>query len=90
MPATGATRSFRQWEQKLVDETNGNVRAAREFSGHASVEVLMKYDDNRKDMRGEVASKVIRRITKLSTAPIGYLQSITTLPLAKKGMSTVS
>jgi hypothetical protein len=50
----------------------------------------MKYDDNRKDMRGEVASKVIRRITKLSTTPIGYLQSVTTLPLAKKGMSTVS
>jgi len=48
-----------------LDETNGNVRAAREFSGHASVEVLMKYDDNRKDAGGEVASKVIRRISKL-------------------------
>jgi integrase/recombinase XerC len=48
-----------------LDETNGNVRAAREFSGHASVEVLMKYDDNRKDVGGEVASKVIRRIAKL-------------------------
>ena len=91
--------SWRRWEpqgpsgngsQKLVDETNGNVCAVREFSGHASIEVLMKYDDNRKDMGGEVASKVIRRITKLSTTPIGYLQSVTTLPLAKKGMSTVS
>jgi integrase/recombinase XerC len=48
-----------------LDETNGNVRAAREFSGHASVEVLMKYDDNRKDVGGEVAGKVIRRIARL-------------------------
>ena len=48
-----------------MEETNGNVCAAREFSGHASVEVLMKYDDNRKDIVGEVASKVIRRIAKL-------------------------
>jgi hypothetical protein len=48
-----------------LEETNGNVRATREFSGHASVEVLMKYDDNRKDIGGEVASKVIRRIAKL-------------------------
>jgi integrase/recombinase XerC len=48
-----------------LDETNGNVRAAREFSGHASVEVLMRYDDNRKDVGGEVASKVIRRLAKL-------------------------
>ena len=38
-----------------LDETNGNVRAARRFStGHASIEVLMRYDDNRKDVGGEV------------------------------------
>jgi hypothetical protein len=48
-----------------LDETNGNVRAAREFSGHASIEVLMRYDDNRKDVGGGVASKVIRRLAKL-------------------------
>jgi integrase/recombinase XerC len=48
-----------------LDETNGNVRAAREFSGHASVEVLMRYDDNRKDVGGEVASKIMRRLSKL-------------------------
>jgi integrase/recombinase XerC len=45
-----------------LDETNGNVRAAREFSGHASIEVLMRYDDNRKDIGGEVAGKVVRRL----------------------------
>ena len=49
-----------------LDETNGNVLgAAREFSGHASIEVLMRYDDNRKDVGGEVASKVIRSLAKL-------------------------
>jgi integrase/recombinase XerC len=48
-----------------LDETNGNVRAAREFFGHASIEVLMRYDDHRKDVGGEVASKVIRRLAKL-------------------------
>jgi integrase len=48
-----------------LDETNGNVRAAREFSGHASIEVLMRYDDNRKDIDGEVAGKVVRRLAKL-------------------------
>ena len=48
-----------------LDETNGNVRAAREFSGHASIEVLMRYDDNRRDVGGEVATKVIGRIARL-------------------------
>jgi integrase/recombinase XerC len=48
-----------------LDETNGNVRAAREFSGHASIEVLLRYDDNRRDMGGEVASRVIRRVAEL-------------------------
>ena len=49
-----------------LDETNGNVRAAREFSGHASIEVLMRYDDNRKDVGGEVASKVIRSLAQVA------------------------
>jgi integrase/recombinase XerC len=48
-----------------LDETNGNVRAAREFSGHTSIEVLMRYDDNRRDVGGEVSTRVIRRIARL-------------------------
>jgi hypothetical protein len=48
-----------------LDETNGNVRATREFSGRASIEVLMRYDDNRRDVGGEVATKVISRVAKL-------------------------
>jgi integrase/recombinase XerC len=48
-----------------LGETNGNVRAAREFSGHVSIEVLMRYDYNRKDISGEVAGKVVWRVAKL-------------------------
>jgi len=48
-----------------LDESNGNVRAVREFSGHASMETVLIYDDNRKDVGGEVASKVVRRLSKL-------------------------
>lgn len=48
-----------------LEETNGNVREVRDFSGHAGVEVVMKYDDNRKDKGGEVASKVLRRVAGL-------------------------
>ena len=48
-----------------LDESNGNVRAVHEFSGHASMETVLIYDDNRKDVGGEVASKVIRRLSKL-------------------------
>jgi len=46
----------------VLEESNGNVRAAREFSGHASLEVLLRYDDNRRDIGGEVSSKVLRRL----------------------------
>jgi hypothetical protein len=45
-----------------LDERSRNVRAAREFSGHASIEVLMQYDDNRNDVGGEVAGRVVRRV----------------------------
>ena len=48
-----------------LDETNGNVRVAREFSGHASIEVLLRYDDKSQGWGGEAASKFIRRIAKL-------------------------
>lgn len=43
-----------------LDETNGNVREVRNFSGHAGIEVVVKYEDNRRDRDGEVASKVAK------------------------------
>lgn len=42
----------------VLDRTNGNVRAARKFSGHANVETLIKYDDNRADMGGDLAKQI--------------------------------
>jgi integrase/recombinase XerC len=43
---------------QALDSTNGNVRAVRAHSRHASVEVLMRYDDNRADLGGQVAGMV--------------------------------
>lgn len=39
---------------EALDATNGNVRAVQRFSRHKSVEVLMLYDDQRKDLAGEI------------------------------------
>lgn len=43
---------------KALDLTNGNVRAVREFSRHASLQTLTHYDDNRQDLGGKVARMV--------------------------------
>jgi integrase/recombinase XerC len=41
-----------------LDQYNGDVRKVREFSRHAKVETLLRYDDNRMDSAGEVAGAV--------------------------------
>jgi integrase/recombinase XerC len=41
-----------------LDVTGGNVRAVQRFSRHRNLETLMVYDDNRRDMAGEVAALV--------------------------------
>jgi len=38
--------------------TGGNVRAVQRFSRHRDVRVLERYDDNRRDLGGEVAKQV--------------------------------
>ncbi len=43
---------------RALDATAGDVRKARFFSGHARLETLLIYDDNREDLAGEVASLV--------------------------------
>ena len=66
----GARLGFKLWPHGLrhagitaaLDATNGDVRAVREFSGHASIETVLRYDDNRRDLGGEVASKVMQRL----------------------------
>ena len=37
-----------------LDATGGNVQAVQQLSRHAKPETLMRYDDNRKDLQGEV------------------------------------
>ncbi len=41
-----------------LDAGNGDVRRAQRFSRHRDVRVLARYDDNRQDIAGEVASEV--------------------------------
>jgi integrase/recombinase XerC len=46
-----------------LDQTNGDVRTCRRFSRHQSVEVLMIYDDARRDDFGAVARLVDARVS---------------------------
>ncbi len=41
-----------------LDATNGDVRAVQKFSRHKDVRVLQRYDDNRQDLAGGVASRI--------------------------------
>lgn len=43
---------------KALDDASGDVRAVQRFSRHANVETLLRYDDARQDLAGEVAAKV--------------------------------
>lgn len=43
---------------EALNLTNGDVRAVARFSGHTKIEALIIYDDNRKDIAGEVARLV--------------------------------
>lgn len=43
---------------QALDVTKGDVRAVQRFSRHRSVGVLLRYDDARRDLAGEVARQV--------------------------------
>jgi len=45
-----------------LDLSNGDVRSVQQFSRHAKVETVLKYDDNRRDLRGELAKRVAEGI----------------------------
>lgn len=47
---------------RVLDLTNGNVREARKFSGHAKIETLMVYDDNRSDTAGDLAELLAQEV----------------------------
>lgn len=43
---------------EALDLTDGNVRAVQKFSRHKDVRVIERYDDNRKDLAGEIAKRI--------------------------------
>lgn len=47
---------------EALDLTNGNIRAVQRFSRHKDVRVLMRYDDNRADLGGNVACLVAANV----------------------------
>lgn len=43
-----------------LERTNGNISKVAQFSRHTSIETVKRYDDNRRDVAGEVAELVSR------------------------------
>jgi integrase/recombinase XerC len=52
-----------------LDLTGGNVRAVQRFSRHRDVRILERYDDNRRDLAGEVAKQVAASVPGESMSP---------------------
>ncbi len=49
---------------QVLDTTNGNMRAAQKFADHGSINTTQRYDDNRKDLAGEMSGMLAKAITK--------------------------
>jgi integrase/recombinase XerC len=72
----GRRLGFKVWPHGLrhaaiteaLDLTGGNVRAVQRFSRHRDVRVLERYDDNRRDLGGEVAKQVAASVPGESSA----------------------
>jgi len=45
-----------------LDATGGDVRAVQRFSRHAKIETVTRYDDNRRDLGGQVAKLVSQAV----------------------------
>lgn len=62
----GKTAGLKTWPHGLrhagiteaLDLTNGDVRSVAKFSGHRSIQTVMTYDDERRDMQGNIANQV--------------------------------
>jgi integrase/recombinase XerC len=46
---------------EALDATNGDVRAVQQFSRHKSLDMVMVYDDKRKNLGGKVAQMISQR-----------------------------
>lgn len=51
----------------VLDATNGNVRAAQRFSRHKSMDMVMRYDDNREDLAGDMTKLIAREVGQPKT-----------------------
>ena len=51
---------------EALDLTRGDVRSAQRYSRHRNLQTLMVYDDNRRDLAGEVARMVAATVTTQS------------------------
>jgi integrase/recombinase XerC len=47
---------------EALEATGGDVRAVQRFSRHADLNMVLAYDDDRRDLAGEVARKVAERV----------------------------
>jgi integrase/recombinase XerC len=56
---------------QALDLTNGNVRAVSRYSRHKDVRVLSRYDDNRSDLAGAIATLVAETLDAGISAPKG-------------------
>lgn len=62
----GKEAGLRTWPHGLrhagiteaLDRTNGDVRSVAKFSGHRSIQTVMTYDDDRRDMQGQIANQI--------------------------------
>ena len=43
---------------RALDKTGGNVRTVKKFSRHAKIDTLLRYDDNRSDVAGDITRTV--------------------------------
>lgn len=49
---------------KALDENKGDVRKVARFSRHKNIQTLLKYDDNRRDLGGEVSKGLARKLNE--------------------------
>ena len=43
---------------RVLDLTNGNVRAAQRYARHSKPETTLRYDDDRTDLAGDMAKLI--------------------------------
>lgn len=68
----GKSVGIRAWPHGLrhagttsaLDASNGNVREVAKFTGHKDVRIVLRYDDNRKEVERDISSMISKRVEK--------------------------